>query len=192
MKIVVGVMVFGWTIATCLLFASLGAHAQTRQTALEAIIADYQAQCDDFQHEIEPGIDDDLSAPVPNGILTVDDKDIYDIEIGGDGKRAIVLFAGFHCANFGHPWCGSGGCTAYLIVDETVFEWERGGRPFSVIGGNTVLVTQPMGGYNCRDSAGALGHGASPCYRTILWDEEQSTFWSNDGEVKILWKFSVP
>ena len=200
MKIVVGVVVFGWTIAACLLFASSGAHAQTRQIALEAIIADYQAQCDEFQHEIEPGIDDDLSAPVPKGILTVHDQDIYDIEIAADGTKATVVFASFHCSNFGYPWCSAGGsCTAYLIVDETVFVWEGGGYPVSVRGRlvaghleDTVLITQPVAGYACQDSEGSEGYGASPCYRTILWDEEQSTFWSNDGEVKTLWKFSVP
>jgi hypothetical protein len=62
------------------------APASAGQTALQALIADYQQQCDKFQTKIVPGIDDDPSASSPKGILSIDDASVYEIEIAGDGK----------------------------------------------------------------------------------------------------------
>lgn len=163
------------------------------ETAVEAIIADYQAQCQAMQAGVLPDIDADLEAPPPKGILKVNVEDIYDIEIDKDGNKATVVHADFSCTNFGHSWCGlSGSCTSYLIVDDQVFQWEGGGRPQALKGGNTVLISKVIGGYGCKDGNGADGFGAAPCYKVIVWDEERETFWSSDGDLKFRSDLSTP
>jgi hypothetical protein len=144
----------------------------------EEVLTTYRSACEAMQADVLRGIDDDLDQPPPKGILTIDDGDIYDVKITKDGKTATVIFANFHCSNFGYPWCGSSGCTSYLIVDENVFEWESGGKPISLIADDTVMLTRPVSGFVCKDSKGNEGYGASPCYEIAIWDEGQSTFWS--------------
>lgn len=180
------------SVLTVLLLNS-AASAKAEETAVEAIIANYQAQCQAMQAEVLPDIDADLDAPPPKGILELNAEYIYDIEIDQKGKNAIVVHADFSCTHFGHPWCGmSGSCTSYLIVDDVVFEWEGGGRPETVKGHDTVLISKFVGGYGCKDGNGADGFGATPCYKVIVWDEERATFWSSNGDVTMRQDLSPP
>ena len=180
------------SVLTFLLLNS-AASAKAEETAVEAIIANYEAQCQAMQAEVLPDIDADLDAPPPKGILELNAEYIYDIEIDQKGKNAIVVHADFSCTNFGHPWCGmSGSCTSYLIVDDVVFEWEGGGRPETVKGDDAVLISKVVGGYSCIDGSGADGFGAAPCYEVIVWDEERDTFWSSNGDLKFRSDLSLP
>ena len=153
------------------------------ENKVEEILTTYRSACEAMQADFLPGIDDDLDKPPPKGILTIDDGDIYNVKITNDGKTATVIFASFHCSNFGYSWCGSAGCTSYLIVDENVFEWGNGGKPISLSTGYTTLVVRPVSGFLCKDSVGKEGYGASPCYETAIWDEKAATFWSQSNSL---------
>ncbi len=187
-----GIQNFLISVLTFLLL-NTAALAKADEAAVEAIIASYQAQCQAMQAEILPDIDADLNAPPPKGILKVDEEDVFEADIDLKGSKATVVHADFGCTNFGNPWCGmSGSCTSYLIVDDVVFEWLGGGRPQSVRGGDTVLISKVVGGYGCIDGNGADGFGAAPCYEVIVWDEERGTFWSSNGDLKFRSDLSAP
>lgn len=180
------------SVLTFLLLNS-AASAKAEETAIEAIIANYEAQCQAMQAEVLPDIDADLDAPPPKGILEVNAEAVFDIEIDLKGNKATVVHADFGCTNFGYPWCGiSGSCTSYLIVDDVVFAWEGGGRPETVKGHDTVLIIKNISGFSCTDSMRSEGFGASPCYKFAVWDEERATFWSADGDVTVRQDLSPP
>jgi hypothetical protein len=170
-----------------------GMSASANQTAVDIIVANYDRQCQAMQAQVLPSIDADLDAPSPKGILKINDGSIYEVLIDKTGKTATVVHASFGCSNFGYPWCGMGGnCTSYLIVDDTVFEWEGGGMPQSVAGSNTVLIAKSVSGYTCKDENGDNGFGASPCYEVTVWDEELGTFWSSNSHIKFRPDLSAP
>lgn len=184
---------FSTRISVGVFFMLGGVTAAAGETAVEAIIATYQAQCQAMQAEVLPDIDADLDAPPPKVILKVKAEDVFDIEIDLKGNKATVVHADFGCTNFGYPWCGmSGSCTSYLIVDDVVFEWEGGGRPETVKGHDTVLISKFVGGYGCKDGNGADGFGATPCYKVIVWDDERGTFWSSNGDLQFRSDLSTP
>jgi hypothetical protein len=80
--------------APMVLVGSVGSvHAG--QTAVEAIIADYDRHCQAMQADVFPDIDADLEAPPPKAMLKIDDDAIYEIEINGEGKTATVVHADF-------------------------------------------------------------------------------------------------
>lgn len=179
--------------AALLALGGSAVSADAGQTAVEAIIADYDSQCQAMQGEVLPDIDADLEAPPPKAMLKIDDDAIYEVAINSAGKTATVVHASFGCTNFGRPWCGIGGsCTSYLIVDDTVFEWMGGSRPQAVKGGDTVLISKVVGGYGCKDGNGADGFGAAPCHEVIVWDDERETFWSSNGDLKFRSELSAP
>lgn len=187
----------GSIIAVCvaapLVFVGSVGSAHAGQTAVEAIIAEYDRQCQAMQADVLPDIDADLEAPPPKATLKIEDDAIFEVEINGEGKTATVVHADFGCTNFGHPWCGlSGSCTSYLIVDDTVFEWKGGSRPQVVKGGDTVLISRVVGGFSCLDGNGAEGFGAAPCYEVIVWDEKRGTFWSSNGDLQFRSDLSLP
>ena len=77
-------------------------------------------------------------------ILTT--ETIYEIDITAQGKKATVFHASPWCPQIGFPWCGSGGCTSYVILDGVSFEtW--GSRPVSVsVSDYRVVVIVPRSG----------------------------------------------
>lgn len=170
-----------------------GMPANANQTAVEIIISNYDRQCQAMQAQVLPGIDDDLNAQPNQGILTINEDTIYEVIINTAGKTATVVHTSFGCSNFGYPWCGIGGnCTSYLIVDDSVFEWEGGGMPQSFTGSNTVLIAKSVSGYSCKDGNGDNGFGAAPCYGMTVWDEELGTFWSSNSHIKFRPDLSTP
>ena len=102
--------------------------------------------------------------------VTVSDESIYEINITADGKKATVLFADFTCPGRGSFWCGSSGCSVYIIVDGKIHYKNHGFKPFSVTEDDEVFVMLPKSGSNCDKS------NASPCYRITIWDVEDSEF----------------
>lgn len=175
-----------------LLFAP-AAHAEESPIAL--IVAEYQRVCQKLQEkEIIPSIDEDMEPPtIFDPKITLDPANVYLIDITPEGKKATVLVADFSCDGFGSLGCGiTGSCSAYIIVEDQVFEWLGGGRPMSARAGDRTVVLSSTGGYLCNDSDGREGYGAAPCYVVAAWDDELKRFWSQDGLVKIRGDLSAP
>lgn len=171
--------------ATLGLFLTNVEKLDAGENGVEKILSDYREECQAMQTDVLPEMDADPNQAPSEAILTIDDDNIYDVKITTGGKTATVVFADFQCSNFGYPWCGSGGCDSFLIVDDNVFEWKNGGKPLSIIADDTVMLTRPVSGFVCKDSIGNEGYGASPCYEIAIWDEGQSTFWSEHGTLKL-------
>lgn len=150
---------------------------------VDFIIEQFQGQCDAAQAEYR-GIDDDLDAPL-EGILTLADDAIYQLDITTDGVTATVLYNEFHCTNVGYGWCGTGGCGFHIIVDGVVFFRDGGFRPLSVTVEDTAFVVIPIGGGGCVTSEGNIGAGVDTCYVVATWDARAQTFRSAGGEINL-------
>lgn len=101
---------------------------------------------------------------------------IYDIEITPDGRKATVVYLDAVCPNFGSGYCGSGGCTFFIVVGDRTFSYKLGGRPYPVTHGDAVSIAVPLGGYACKDTKGVAGFGNDPCYDFIFWNEATRDF----------------
>lgn len=155
------------------------------ENGVEKILSDYRGECQAMQADVLPEMDADPNQAPPQGVLSYDDSDIFTVDISNSGKKATVVFANFSCLNFGYPWCGSGGCTSYVIVDDNIFEWENGGMPVSLNAGDAMLLSRPISGFACNNGGGDEGFGASPCYEVAVWDEAHATFWSQNGTLRL-------
>ena len=166
-------------------FASTAVAEASNKAALVKILQGYQQQCSDMQ---ELDIDaEDLSKP-PVAKLTLDPGNIYELQIHTSGTTATVLYPAFHCENYGFPYCGTGGCGFYLIVDGKVFKRSGGFKPQVVTltndYGSTNVVVFGIHGGGCDTAEGSSGSGADPCYRTATWSEGRQTFFS-DQDVQL-------
>lgn len=165
---------------------STAVAAASNNAALITLLQEFQQECTDMQ---ELDIDaEDLSKP-PVGKLTLDPSNIYDLQIHTSGTTATVLYPSFHCENYGFPFCGTGGCGFYLIVDGKVFYRPGGFKPHVVTltndyGSRTVVVFG-IHGSGCDTAEGSSGAGADPCYRTATWSDGRQTFFS-DQDVQLL------
>ena len=139
--------------------------AATDREIINQILEPYNLECSAEIGNVEPG--DVISEIVP---VTVSDESIYEINITAGGKKATVLFADFTCPGRGAFWCGSSGCSVYIIVDGVIHYKNRGFKPFSVAEDDEVFVMLPKSGSNCGKS------NASPCYRITIWDVEDIEF----------------
>jgi len=150
---------------------------------VDFIVQQFQEQCDAEQAKYR-GIDDDLDAPL-QGILTLSEDAIYEIELTPEGVTGTVLYNEFHCTNIGYGWCGSGGCGFHLIVDGVAFFRQVGFRPFSVTEGNATFVLIPINGGGCVTSQGEIGAGVDTCYIVTTWDDRAQSFRSKGGEISL-------
>lgn len=160
---------------------STAAAEASNKAALIKLLQGYQQECTDMQ---ELDIDaEDLSKP-PVGKLTLDPSNIYDLQIHTSGTTATVLYPNFHCENYGFPYCGTGGCGFYLIVDGKVFHRSGGFKPHVVTltndYGSTTVVVFGIHGGGCDTAEGSTGSGADPCYRTATWSDGRQTFFSDE------------
>ena len=176
-------MIFHTLILVILVFppVSTAAADTSNKAALIKLLQGYQQECTDMQ---ELDIDaEDLSKP-PVGKLTLDPSNIYDLQIHTSGTTATVLYPSFHCENYGYPYCGSGGCGFYLIVDGKVFHRSGGFKPRVVTltndYGSTTVVVFGIHGSGCVTAEGSWGAGADPCYRTATWSDDRQTFFSDE------------
>ena len=158
------------------LFVLVPAHAfaGTTENTLQYILDDYQAQCVASQEE--------SMEPVPRGEdlsavrITVRDESIYEIDITADGKKATVFYANPWCPQIGSGWCGSGGCTSYVIVDGVSFE-ASGFKPMSVaVDDKSVVVMVPRAGGACVNTNGRTPSNNVSCYSVAVWDDYSKTF----------------
>lgn len=156
---------------------------------IDEIVQHYQAQCDEAQATVPREIDADFSVPPPKGVLTLDPKNVYSIEITPPGKRATVLYPSFHCSNIGYAWCGTGGCGFFLIVDGVIYHRASGFDPTSVTfhadDSEETVGLFVIHGTGCKSATGRDGAGVDPCYVTFVWDEVRQTFFSEEGSVQV-------
>lgn len=182
MKIIKKIVIFS---APLMLIAHL-THADPippeNQTIIDGLISKYQSQCNAEQANFR-GIDDDLDAPLV-GVLTLQEDNIYQIEIDTSGKQATVLYPEFHCTNVGWGWCGTGGCGFYIVVDGVLFQRQVSFAPQSITVptpiGERKLIIYPLHGTGCKTANQQQGYGSDPCYATASWSERSKTFYSRD------------
>jgi hypothetical protein len=157
--------------------------AAAAEPIVDSIIQQAQEYCDAEQANYR-GIDDDLDAPL-EGILTLADDAVYQLNLTTDGVMATVLYNEFHCSNIGYSWCGTGGCGFHIIVDGVAFYRVGGFRPVSAIVEDTTFVLIPIHGGGCVTSEGIIGAGVDTCYVAATWDERSKTFRSQGGEINL-------
>ncbi len=101
-------------------------------------------------------------------------------------NKASILYADFHCTNIGFGWCGSSGCTSYVIVGGVTLQ-TLGFEPKSVAlisqrehappdGGTTIAVVVPRSGGACVTAEGKSPSNDRACYSLAVWDDEAKTF----------------
>ena len=163
-------------------FASTVSAASNEET-LQYIIADYHYRCEKVQEDFRD-IDHKEHDPTVAEIELSEDN-IYEITIDKDGKTATVLHAQFACNSVGYPWCGSGGCETYVIV-EGVSYYSWGGKPVSVQHGERYVVLIPSGGLECHNSAEVVLSNVAPCYTAAVWDSSRNTFNSASSSKYVL------
>jgi hypothetical protein len=157
--------------------------AASNKETLQYIISDYQDQCVKAQEDFRD-IDYKEGDPVV-AELELSEDNIYEITIDKDGKTATVLHAQFGCTNVGYPWCGSGGCDSYVIVEGVSYSsW--GGKPVSVQNGDRYVVLIPRGGLACHNSVDIGLSNAAPCYTAAVWDSTHKTFNSASSSQYVL------
>ena len=149
-------------------------YAETTENILQFILDDYQAECVATQQESMEAASEaeDLSAVK----ITLDEDSIYNIDITADGKEATVLYANPRCPQIGSGWCGSSGCTSYVIVDGISFQTE-GFKPVSVaVTEDSVVVIVPRSGGACVNTSGQTPSNNVSCYSVAVWDDYSKTF----------------
>ena len=158
--------------------------AGSKEAVIQSIKDKYQGYCVEAQKEFRD-IDYDEDDPVIAD-LSLSSESIYEIHINNDGKKATVLYADFRCTNIGSGWCGSSGCTSYVIVDGVPFQ-TAGFKPKSVAlisqrehappdGGTTIAVIIPRSGGACVTAEGTSPSNDRACYSLAVWDDEAKTF----------------
>ena len=149
------------------LLVTLPTHllAATDRETINQILEPYNLECSAEIGNVEPG--EVISEIVA---VTLSYKSTYQINISASGKKATVLFADFTCPGRGAFWCGSSGCSVYIIVDGVLHYKNHGFKPFSLVKDDKAFVMMPKSG-------GACGmHNGAPCYAVTVWDESGQKF----------------
>ena len=93
-----------------------------------------------------------------------------------NNKEATVLYANPRCPQIGSGWCGTSGCTSYVIVDGISFQTE-GFEPMSVaVSEDSVVVIVPRSGGGCVNTNGQTPSNNVSCYSVAVWDDAAKTF----------------
>ena len=132
---------------------------------INKLLEPYNLECSAEIGDVETG--DVISEIVP---VTVSNNSIYQINITASGKKATVLFADFTCPGRGTFWCGSSGCSVYIIVDGVIRYENSGFKPFSITNEHEVFIMLPKSGGACGT------HNGAPCYAVTVWDESGQKF----------------
>ena len=148
--------------------------AETTENTIQFILDDYQAECIAAQQEtMEPVQEGEDFSEVR---ITLDESSIYKIDLTADGKEATVLYANPSCPQIGSGWCGSSGCTSYVIVDGISFQTE-GFKPVSVaVSEDSVVVIVPRSGGACVNTNDQTPPSNVSCYSVAVWDDYSQTF----------------
>lgn len=124
------------------------AHAQS---VLDALMAEAAADCASFE----------------NGELLVGEESTNSVDLTGDGEPEVILDTEFlRCSSMAMaPYCGSGGCALYAIVDEELFEWQSLGWRVIDWDGEPILLIG-------RDGAWCGVSSAGFCFEALYWNGE--------------------
>ena len=157
--------------------------AMAAQDLVGQIFDHYQRECNKMQPAL-PAIDEDPTETAVPALRPLENT-VYDIQLTPEGKIGTVVYPEFWCENAGHPFCGTGGCGFYIIVDDKVFERQGGHRPHSIASEKGVYVIIPIHGSGCEDGIGQSGAGDDSCSVLAIWDEETATFRSVRQELHV-------
>ncbi|MDJ0860481.1 MAG: hypothetical protein QNJ03_15445 [Dinoroseobacter sp.] len=105
-----------------------------------------------------------------NGTLDVPWNAVTRSDVSGDGQIDYVLDLGrLACSSMASMYCGTGGCSVYFVVEDTVTERLSKGWSVERLGPMTVLLNQ-IHGANCG------GTNLNPCVEAMVWDAEEKRF----------------
>ena len=142
--------------------------------AVQYLINDYSKQCLEHQDSGE------------NRALKIDEDNLVQIKLLQGNTELTVLTASFECPGVGHIWSGSAGSPTYLIIEDMVFETNRGNpHPFDISDDKTVLINWHGGNY-CETLNGEAYPNAGACFSSIYWDNYKKTFVVFGNSEKVL------
>ena len=149
--------------------------ADQNEAALQQLLADHLALCVSEQAQFN---NVELQEAEPETIqLKLSDDSIYQIDITANGKKATVLHTNFSCNNIGYAWCGSGGCSSYIIVDGVSFT-AFGLKPLAVTVEDETIVLVPRSGSQCQNALPDSLNEDSLCFDAAVWDDKLEAFHS--------------
>ena len=151
---------------------------RTTENLTKIILGHWVEWCMEFDKELNEGVE--LEAYSFEANL---DENIYQIQLTPEGQMGTVLIADFSCTN-DRSLCGSGGCHQYIMADGKIFQ-RHGHRPYSIPARSQNFIILPSSGGNCSWSNGEGLAGASTCNQIAVWDENQSSFISNDNQLPL-------
>lgn len=112
-------------------------------------------------------------ASFESGKLTVTANAVTRTDLTGDGiDDAVVDTAGLECSSAASLYCGTGGCTLFLVTGAETMDVLAKGWKVVDWGGDRVLLLQ-IHGANCG------GTNLRRCYRAMVWSEEGWRFTGN-------------
>ena len=152
--------------------------ADQNDAALQQLLDDHLAFCVSEQAQFN---NVELQEAEPETIqLKLSDDSIYQIDITAEGKKATVLHTNFSCNNIGYAWCGSGGCSSYIIVDGVSFT-AFGLKPLAVKVEDEMIVLIPRSGSQCQNAVQDGLSKVSPCIDAAVWDDNFKAFNSRNS-----------
>ena len=136
--------------ASCLLsLIGLAVPAIAQETA-EDVIAEARADCALFD----------------DGELTVSDDAVAEVELTGDDTPEQILDTqGLRCSTAASLYCGTGGCSIFVIAGGTAHKFLVKGWRVIEWGDDRILLTQ-VHGANCD------GTNLRRCYEALVWSED--------------------
>ena len=162
-----------YMMAILLMLVPMHVAADQNEAALQQHLADHLAFCVSEQAQFNNMQVQDAE---PETIqLKLSDDSIYQIDITADGKKATVLHTNFSCNNIGYAWCGSGGCSSYIIVDGVSFT-AFGLKPLAVKVEDEMIVLIPRSGSQCQNALPDSLSKDSLCFDAAVWDDKLEAF----------------
>ena len=147
--------------------------ADQNEAALQQLLDDHLAFCVSEQAQFNNMQVQDAE---PETIqLKLSDDSIYQIDITAEGKKATVFHTNFSCNNIGYAWCGSGGCSSYIIVDGVSFT-AFGLKPFAVTVEDEMIVLVPRSGSQCQNTLPDSLSEDFLCFDAAVWDDKLEVF----------------
>lgn len=153
-------------------------NSELSQAIIETIVQEYRIECNRA-----------LTTDMEERLILPDDL-TYQIVVDSQGKTATVLYTEFKCGDLGYPWCGTGGCDAYLVVDGKTFVRYVTFPPRELsIPTNLsdqIGILFPLHGTYCETASGGPGSGPQPCYEIAIWDDRRKTFMTRFGTLELV------
>jgi len=101
-----------------------------------------------------------------NGVLSMTEQTISLADLTGDGRSEEIVDASqFSCSTAASLFCGTGGCSITVIVNETAFDFLAKGWKIVQWGDQPILLLT-VHGSECG------GTNLRRCYRAVVWSED--------------------